>query len=124
MEWNLAALIGVLMLSGIVVTNGIVLVDKIERYRAEGMEMKQAILFGTSTRVRPVLMTAGSTILTLLPLAIFRSDNVIISQTLGIVVVGGMISSTIICLLVIPIMYEWLCIKAENLKITKQMKSA
>jgi multidrug efflux pump subunit AcrB len=105
MEWNLAALVGLLMLTGIVVTNGIVLVDKIERNRAEGMETKQAILNGTATRVRPVLLTAGTTILTLLPLAFSRSDSTIISQTLGIVVVGGMISSTLICLIVIPIIY-------------------
>ncbi|WP_026692022.1 efflux RND transporter permease subunit [Peribacillus kribbensis] len=112
MEWNLAALIGILMLTGIVVTNGIVLVDRIERNLSEGIEARQAILQGTATRVRPVLMTAGSTILTLLPLAISGKANTIVSQTLGIVVVGGMISSTIICLLVIPIMYQWLISKA------------
>ncbi|GHI00618.1 efflux RND transporter permease subunit [Neobacillus kokaensis] len=108
MEWNLAALVGVLMLAGIAVTNGIVLVDKIERNLAGGMEAKQAILLGTATRVRPVLMTAGTTILTLLPLAFSNNANTIVSQTLGVVVVGGMISSTLICLLVVPIMYEWL----------------
>jgi multidrug efflux pump subunit AcrB len=116
MEWNLAALVGLMMLTGIVVTNGIVLVDKIERNRAEGMEMKQAVLHGTTTRVRPVLLTAGTTILTLLPLAILKSDSSIISQTLGIVVVGGMISSTLICLIVIPIMYEWLSERARKAK--------
>ena len=114
MEWNLAALVGLLMLTGIVVTNGIVLVDKIERNRAEGMETKQAILNGTATRVRPVLLTAGTTILTLLPLAFSRSDSTIISQTLGIVVVGGMISSTLICLIVIPIIYEWFSERARK----------
>jgi multidrug efflux pump subunit AcrB len=108
LEWNLAALVGLMMLTGIVVTNGIVLVDKIERNRLEGMEVKQAILSGTATRVRPVLMTAGTTILTLLPLAISKSDSTVISQTLGIVVIGGLISSTLICLIMIPIMYEWL----------------
>jgi multidrug efflux pump subunit AcrB len=114
MEWNLAALIGMLMLAGIVVTNGIVLVDKIERNLAEGIDTKLAILQGTATRARPVLMTAGATILTLLPLAVSSNGNTIISQTLGVVVVGGMISSTLISLLVIPIMYEWLLGKARK----------
>jgi multidrug efflux pump subunit AcrB len=108
LEWNLAALVGLMMLTGIVVTNGIVLVDKIERNVNEGFEPKLAILRGTSSRVRPVLITAGTTILTLLPLALSGKGDTIISQTLGVVVVGGMISSTLICLLVIPIMYEWL----------------
>ncbi|WML48590.1 efflux RND transporter permease subunit [Neobacillus sp. PS3-34] len=119
-EWNLAALIGCLMLTGIVVTNGIVLVDKIERNLAEGMETKQAILHGTSSRVRPILMTAGTTILTLLPLAVSSNGNTIISQTLGVVVIGGMISSTVICLLVIPIMYEVLKGKAKKANNSKQ----
>ncbi len=120
MEWNLAALIGLLMLTGIVVTNGIVLVDRIEKNLAEGIETKQAILLGTATRVRPVLMTAGTTILTLLPLAFSNNGNTIVSQTLGVVVIGGMISSTLICLLVIPIIYEWLSEKATKTKTTKQ----
>ncbi|MGX9136076.1 efflux RND transporter permease subunit [Rummeliibacillus sp. JY-2-4R] len=108
LEWNLAALIGLLMLTGIAVTNGIVLVDKIERNLAEGMETKQAILLGTASRVRPILMTAGTTILTLLPLALSNNGNTLVSQTLGIVVIGGMISSTVICLVVIPLFYAWL----------------
>ncbi|AGK53247.1 efflux RND transporter permease subunit [Bacillus sp. 1NLA3E] len=116
MEWNLAALIGMLMLTGIVVTNGIVLVDKIERNLADGMETIQAIVLGTATRVRPVLMTAGTTILTLLPLVFSNSGNTIVSKTLGVVVVGGMISSTLICLLVIPILYERLSRKATHTK--------
>ncbi|MCZ8516658.1 efflux RND transporter permease subunit [Paenibacillus filicis] len=107
-EWNLAALVGLLMLSGIVATNGIVLVDKIERNLASGMNPKEAILQGTVSRVRPVLMTAAVTILTLFPLCISGSGDTIVSQTLGIVVVCGMISSTMISLLIIPLLYEWM----------------
>ncbi len=124
MEWNIAALIGILMLAGIVVTNGIVLVDKIERNRLEGMETKQAILLGTATRVRPVLMTAATTILTLLPLAFSSNGNSIISQTLGVVVVGGMISSTLISLLVIPVLFEWLSGRARKIKTEQQQLTA
>ncbi|MFC5648037.1 efflux RND transporter permease subunit [Paenibacillus solisilvae] len=107
-EWNLAALIGLLMLSGIVATNGIVLVDKIERNLANGMKPEEAILQGTTSRVRPVLMTAVATVLTLLPLCFSGSGDTVVSQSLGIVVVCGMVSSTMISLLVIPILYEWL----------------
>ena len=117
MEWNLAALIGMLMLAGIAVTNGIVLVDKIERNLAAGMEVRQAILLGTATRARPVFMTAGTTILTLLPLAASSNGNTLVSQTLGVVVVGGMISSTLICLLIIPIMYEWLSLRRSKTRL-------
>lgn len=123
-EWNLAALIGLLMLTGIVVTNGIVLVDKIERNLAEGMETRQAILLGTATRVRPVLITAGTTILTLLPLAFSNNGNTVVSQTLSIVVIGGMTTSTVICLLVIPIVYEWLSKKGTKTKDTNEKQVA
>jgi multidrug efflux pump subunit AcrB len=120
-EWNLAALIGVMMLTGIVVTNGIVLVDRIERNMALGMAIREAILKGTLSRVRPVLMTACTTILTVLPLSILGSGDNVISQTLGIVVVGGMLTSTCISLLVIPIMYDWLHRNQQSLpKIVKE----
>ncbi|OIK10856.1 acriflavine resistance protein B [Bacillus sp. MUM 116] len=107
-QWNLAALVGLLMLTGIVVTNGIVLVDKIERNIAGGMEHEEAIFQGTLSRVRPILTTALTTILTLLPLALSSSNDTVISQTLGIVVVGGLISSTITGILIIPIIYRWM----------------
>jgi multidrug efflux pump subunit AcrB len=107
-EWNLASLVGLLMLSGIVATNGIVLVDKIERNLASGMIPHEAILQGTASRVRPVLMTAVTTILTLFPLCFSGSSDTVVSQSLGIVVVCGMISSTAISLLAIPILYEWM----------------
>jgi multidrug efflux pump subunit AcrB len=113
-EWNLTAFVGLLMLTGIVVTNGIVLVDKIERNLREGMNSRDAILHGTLTRVRPVLMTAGTTVLTLLPLSFSYGGDMIVTQTLGIVVVGGMLSSTCISLLVIPIMYEWMNRKSAS----------
>ncbi|MFD0048122.1 efflux RND transporter permease subunit [Actinomycetes bacterium NPDC127524] len=117
-EWNLAALIGVLMLTGIVVTNGIVLIDKIERNRKEGMDLQEAVISGSLSRVRPILITAATTILTLIPLAFSHSSDTVVSQTLGIVVIGGMITSTINSFLIIPIIYQWLhkkqAVKAIN----------
>ncbi|MBS4196618.1 efflux RND transporter permease subunit [Lederbergia citri] len=113
-EWNLAALIGVLMLTGIVVTNGIVLIDKIERNRKEGMPVKEAVLNGSLSRIRPILMTAAATVLTLLPLALSHNADTVISQTLGIVVIGGMVTSTINSFVIIPIIYEWLHKKSST----------
>jgi multidrug efflux pump subunit AcrB len=107
-QWNLAALIGVLMLTGIVVTNGIVLIDKIERNRREGLGLREAVMQGSLSRVRPIFMTAGATILTLVPLALSHSADTVISQVLGIVVIGGMITSTLNSFVVIPIIYEWM----------------
>jgi multidrug efflux pump subunit AcrB len=107
-QWNLAALIGVLMLTGIVVTNGIVLIDKIERNRKEGLALRDAVLQGSLSRVRPIFMTAGTTVLTLIPLALSHSADTVISQVLGIVVIGGMITSTLNSFVVIPIIYEWM----------------
>ncbi|ACT00364.1 efflux RND transporter permease subunit [Paenibacillus sp. JDR-2] len=107
-QWNLAAFIGVLMLTGIVVTNGIVLIDKIERNRKEGMELRDAVIQGSLSRVRPIFMTAGTTILTLIPLALSHSADTVISQVLGIVVIGGMITSTLNSFFMIPIIYEWM----------------
>ncbi|PGM58203.1 efflux RND transporter permease subunit [Bacillus sp. AFS053548] len=108
LEWNLAALVGLLMLTGIVVTNGIVLVDKIERNRLAGHSLDEALLQGTLSRIRPILTTALTTILTLMPLALSSQTDTIISQTLGIVVIGGLVSSTLISLFMIPILYKWL----------------
>ncbi|MBB6669310.1 efflux RND transporter permease subunit [Cohnella nanjingensis] len=105
-QWNLAALIGVLMLTGIVVTNGIVLIDKIERNRREGLGLSEAVMQGSLSRVRPIFMTAATTVLTLIPLALSGDDGTVISRVLGVVVIGGMITSTLNSFVVIPILYE------------------
>ncbi|AKG34454.1 efflux RND transporter permease subunit [Paenibacillus durus] len=111
-QWNLAAFIGVLMLTGIVVTNGIVLIDKIERNRKEGLSLRGAVVQGSLSRVRPIFMTAGTTVFTLIPLALSHSADTVISQVLGIVVIGGMITSTLNSFVMIPIIYEWMQGKA------------
>ncbi|MBB6733086.1 efflux RND transporter permease subunit [Cohnella zeiphila] len=113
-EWNLATLVGLLMLTGIAATNGIVLVDRVERRLASGMPPREAILTGAASRVRPVLMTAVTTVLTLLPLCFSSDGDTVISRSLGIVVVCGMISSTLISLLVIPLLYDWLLVRGSR----------
>ena len=100
------SLIGVLMLVGIVVTNAIVLVDLVNQYRERGLRVGDAIIQGASRRLRPILMTAVSTIFALLPLAVgLTGTGGFISQPLAIIVIGGLISSTALTLVVLPVLY-------------------
>ncbi|RAZ79583.1 efflux RND transporter permease subunit [Planococcus halotolerans] len=102
------ALIGVLMLIGIVVTNAIVLIDRVIHMEQAGLTTREALLEGGVTRLRPILMTALATIGALIPLAIGAEGDGggLISQALGITVIGGLISSTLLTLVIVPIVYE------------------
>jgi HAE1 family hydrophobic/amphiphilic exporter-1 len=102
---GVSALIGFLMLIGIVVTNAIVLLDLVERLRAQGKPTRDALIEGGRTRVRPILMTAIATILALIPLAAGFNQGSIIAAELGTVVIGGLFSSTFLTLLVVPAVY-------------------
>jgi HAE1 family hydrophobic/amphiphilic exporter-1 len=102
---GVSALIGFLMLIGIVVTNAIVLLDLVERLRSEGHSTRDALIEGGRTRVRPILMTAIATILALIPLAAGFNEGSIIASELGTVVIGGLFSSTFLTLIVIPAVY-------------------
>ncbi len=105
---GVASMIGVLMLVGIVVTNAIVLVDLVNQYRAKGMNVKDALVEGTTRRLRPILMTALATVFALVPLAmgLTGSGGGFISQPLAIVVIGGLLSSTVLTLIVLPVIYS------------------
>jgi HAE1 family hydrophobic/amphiphilic exporter-1 len=103
---GVSALMGLLMLVGIVLTNAIVLVTMVEQQRKRGLSIKEALVEGGKTRLRPILMTALTTILAMIPMAIFVSSGTMISAELAIVVIGGMVSSTFLTLLVIPAIYS------------------
>ncbi len=103
---GISALIGFLMLIGIVVTNAIVLLDLVERLRSQGESTYDALIEGGHTRVRPILMTAIATMLALIPLAAGFNQGSIIAAELGTVVIGGLFSSTFLTLLVIPVVYS------------------
>jgi HAE1 family hydrophobic/amphiphilic exporter-1 len=103
---GVSALIGFLMLIGIVVTNAIVLLDLVERLRADGHSTRDALIEGGRTRVRPILMTAFATILALIPLAAGFNQGSIIAAELGTVVIGGLFSSTLLTLIVVPVVYS------------------
>ncbi|MBT2669034.1 efflux RND transporter permease subunit [Bacillus sp. ISL-4] len=103
---SVSAMMGVLMLIGIVVTNAIVLVDRVIKNEESGLSTREALLEAGSTRLRPILMTALATIGALIPLAIGAEGSGLISQGLGITVIGGLVSSTLLTLLIVPVVYE------------------
>lgn len=103
---SLSAMIGALMLIGIVVTNAIVLIDRVIHKEKEGMTTREALLDAGVTRLRPILMTAIATIGALIPLALGLEGSGIISKGLGVTVIGGLASSTLLTLVMVPIVYE------------------
>jgi cobalt-zinc-cadmium resistance protein CzcA len=104
---SVPASVGFIVLFGIAVLNGLVLVSYISQLRQEGVELGDAVKQGCSTRLRPILMTALITIGSLIPMLIATGPGSEIQKPLATVVVGGIFTSTIATLLVLPIMYGW-----------------
>jgi hypothetical protein len=104
---SLPGMIGLLMLIGIVVTNAIVLLDLVEQYRDRGLSLHDALIEGGRHRLRPILMTAFATMLALVPLAVSgNSGGAFISAPLAIVVIGGLFTSTLLTLILVPVLYS------------------
>ena len=107
---SLPGLIGILMLTGIVVTNAIVLLDLVEQYRDRGLSLQDALVEGGRHRLRPILMTAFATMLALAPLAVTGGSGGVggafISAPLAIVVIGGLFTSTLLTLILVPVLYS------------------
>ncbi|MCB5909620.1 efflux RND transporter permease subunit [Streptomyces pinistramenti] len=117
------AMIGMLMLIGIVVTNAIVLIDLINQYRAQGYGVVEAVIEGGRHRLRPILMTALATIMALLPMALsITGDGGFISQPLAVVVIGGLITSTLLTLLLVPTLYAVIELRKERRAEKKAVK--
>ncbi|MFE2267189.1 efflux RND transporter permease subunit [Streptomyces griseosporeus] len=109
------AMIGMLMLIGIVVTNAIVLIDLINQYRRQGYGVVEAVVEGGRHRLRPILMTALATIFALLPMALgVTGEGGFIAQPLAVVVIGGLVSSTLLTLLLVPTLYAMLELRKER----------
>ncbi|MFD7720220.1 efflux RND transporter permease subunit [Streptomyces sp. NPDC059814] len=109
------AMIGMLMLIGIVVTNAIVLIDLINQYRTQGMGIVEAVVEGGRHRLRPILMTALATIFALLPMALgVTGEGGFISQPLAVVVIGGLVTSTLLTLLLVPTLYAMVELRKER----------
>lgn len=106
---DLNSLLGALMLIGIVVTNAIVLIERVQQNREKGMATRDALLEAGSTRLRPIIMTAITTIVAMLPLLLGESQaGSMVSKSLAVVVIGGLSVSTLLTLVVVPVMYELL----------------
>lgn len=106
---GLPAMIGMLMLIGIVVTNAIVLIDLINTYRRRGSTLDDAVVHGARLRLRPIIMTALATIMGLVPMASgISGGGIFISQSLALVVIGGLVSSTLLTLILVPVLYHLL----------------
>jgi HAE1 family hydrophobic/amphiphilic exporter-1 len=112
---SLPGLIGLLMLTGIVVTNAIVLLDLVEQYRRRGLSLHDALIEGGRRRLRPILMTALATMLALIPLA-FGGDSggAFIGAPLAVVVIGGLFTSTLLTLVLVPVLYSFTSKKART----------
>ncbi|MFI2614045.1 efflux RND transporter permease subunit [Streptomyces sp. NPDC018584] len=117
------AMIGMLMLIGIVVTNAIVLIDLINQYRARGHGTIEAVIEGGRHRLRPILMTALATIFALLPMALgITGQGGFIAQPLAVVVIGGLITSTLLTLLLVPTLYAMVELRKERRRAKRETK--
>ena len=103
---GVSALMGILMLVGIVLTNAIVLLTFVDDRRKEGYSAHDALMDAGRIRLRPILMTALTTMIALVPIAVGLSEGVLMASELGVVVIGGLFSSTLLTLLVIPVLYS------------------
>ena len=115
--------LGVIMLVGIVVKNGIVLVDYINLMRDRGYALEDAIALSGASRLRPVLMTAFTTILGMVPMAVSQGEGSEMWHPMGIVVIGGLLVSTIITLIVVPVLYAIFSRSGERDKEAKNRKN-
>ena len=102
---NMMAYIGIIMLGGIAVNNAILLIDRINQLRERGVQKKEAIVLAGTQRIRPILMTSLTTILALLPLTIGIGDSASLRAPMALAVIGGLVSSTLLTLFVIPCVY-------------------
>ena len=106
MEVSVISLIGFVMLTGIIVNNGIVLVDYINQLRLEGVQRREAILEAGKTRMRPILMTSITTILGLTDMAVNKTAGTTLMQPVAVVCIGGLIYATLMTLFVVPCIYD------------------
>jgi multidrug efflux pump subunit AcrB len=121
----LPALIGLLMLIGIVVTNAIVLIDLINKFRESGASLRGAVINGARLRLRPILMTAAATVFALVPMSLgLTGGGVFISQPLAIVVIGGLVTSTLLTLVLVPVLYTMIENRKERRRAKRELATA
>ena len=121
-ELEMVGMIGMILLVGIVVKNGIVLVDYINLMRDRGYELNEAIALSGESRLRPVLMTAITAILGMVPMALSTAEGSEMWIPLGIVVIGGLLFATVVTLVIVPVLYALMSRHGERDKKAKQRK--
>jgi cobalt-zinc-cadmium resistance protein CzcA len=109
MNLNLSASIGFIALFGVAMLNGVVLITSINQMRQSGLTPRDAVLGGARRRLRPVLMTAFVASFGFIPMAISTSTGAEVQRPLASVVIGGLVSSTLLTLFLLPVLYEWAC---------------
>ncbi len=107
MPFSISAGVGFIALSGVAVLNGLVMVSSINRLRAQGHPLGEAVGEGAATRLRPVLMTALVASLGFLPMAVATGTGSEVQRPLAVVVIGGLVTATGLTLLVLPVLYRW-----------------
>ncbi len=122
MNIDMVGMLGLILLIGIVVKNGIVLVDYINLMRERGVSLTEAIALSGQSRLRPVMMTAFTTILGMIPMATSKSEGSEMWTTMGLVVIGGLLVSTFVTLIVVPVLYGIFNRKGEREKEAKRRK--
>ncbi len=120
---NIMSMIGSIMLIGIVVKNGIVLIDYITLNRERGMSVRRAVIDGGKSRLRPVLMTSLTTILGMVPMAVGQGEGAEMWRPMGVAVIGGLTFSTILTLLFVPTMYTIFAYNGMKRKRKKMRKA-
>jgi HAE1 family hydrophobic/amphiphilic exporter-1 len=118
---NMMAYIGIIMLCGIAVSNAILLIDRINQLREAGLGKKDSIITAGSQRIRPILMTSLTTIFALVPLTIGIGESSSLRSPMAMAVIGGLISSTLLTLVVIPCVYSVFDTFGDRLKGTKKI---
>ena len=106
MSLSVVVFIGLIMLVGIVVSNAIVLIDRVNQLRAAGVDRREAVIEGSRSRLRPILMTTVTTLFGFLPMAMGLGDGAELRRPLAITVIGGLGFSTLLTLVLIPVLYD------------------
>jgi len=114
MNLNLSASVGFIALFGVAVLNGVVLVNSINQLRTSGGTIREAVIGGAQRRLRPVLMTALVASLGFIPMALATSTGAEVQRPLATVVIGGLVSSTGLTLLLLPLLYDWVLARTRE----------
>jgi cobalt-zinc-cadmium resistance protein CzcA len=107
MPFSISAAVGFIALSGVAVLNGVVMISYFNQLREQGTDVRDAVIEGSLTRLRPVLMTAAVAAFGFIPMALSTSAGAEVQRPLATVVIGGILSSTFLTLVVLPVLYEW-----------------